>query len=298
MQSVFLAVFLGLGFEGCMHPVASGRGGSNPLSRSYRVGDRERYEMTASHEDPRGVLRYSAVAATTAVRDTGGHFVENVDWSALIVNGSRTALTPANSQGVQWVTLDTAVIPRIPNLQAAHPSLIGPMLDLMTFYVDLQLAAKQPSLRRAGDRQYVHVNTPASWADGRQVIVGQDVIDFDITLMRIDRDSGRATLVVRHVPPEMPAISLPVGWMKERVGTTANNWVQVVKAGDAYLAAVGEETFDVTLVVSLADGRVISATMVNPVDVLERTCTDRALEQCGAGRRYRIARKVTVHSGG
>src|SRR5258708_21517381 len=170
MQSVFLAVFLGLGFEGCMHPVASGRGGSNPLSRSYGVGDRERYEMTASHEDPRGVLRYSAVAATTAVRDTGGHFVENVDWSAAIVNGSRTALTPATSQAVQWVTLDTAVIPRIPNLQAAHPSLIGPMLDLMTFYVDLQLAAKQPSLRRAGDRQYVHVNTPASWADGRQVI--------------------------------------------------------------------------------------------------------------------------------
>src|SRR5258708_36874000 len=124
MQSVFLAVFLGLGFEGCMHPVASGRGGSNPLSRSYRVGDRERYEMTASHEDPRGVLRYSAVPATTAVRDTGGHFVENVDWSALIVNGSRTALTPAHGQRVQWVTPDTARNPPIPTLPPARPPLI------------------------------------------------------------------------------------------------------------------------------------------------------------------------------
>ena len=254
--------------------------------------------MTASHEDPRGVLRYTASAVTTAVKDSAGHFSENVDWSTVIANGTPKPLTPANSHGVQWVTLDTAVMPRIPNLQLAHPSLIGPMLDLMTFYVDLQLAARQPGLRRAGDHQYVHINIPASWADGRQVIVGQDAIDFDLTLTRVDRDSGRATLLVRHVPPDVPAITLPASWMKDRVGTAANNWVQVAKAGDAYLAAVGEESFDVTLVVNLADGRMISAVMYNPVEVRERRCTDLALEQCDAARRYRIVRNVTVHSGG
>jgi hypothetical protein len=48
-----------------------------------------------------------------------------------------------------------------------------------------------------------------------------------------------------------------------------------------YVAAVGRETFDVQLVVSLVDGRIVSATMDNPVDVLERTCSDAALTSCG-----------------
>jgi hypothetical protein len=278
----------------CAHPALNGAPSDHPLGRRYRRGDRQQFEMTASHEDPRGILRYSATANTTVATDTAGRFTETVDWSALTVNGAAVPLTPANSHAVQSLSLDPRVQAQIPNLRAAHPSLIGPMLDLMTFYVDLQLAAKQSDLVRPGDHRYVSVNFPASWADGQQVILGQDAVDFDLTLASVDRATNRATLVVRHLPPPTPAITVGSDWMKVPVGPAANNWVQVVRAGDRYVAAIGQETFDVTVTVSLSDGRLLSATMVNPVEVMERVCSDRALEHCDAPRRYKILRNVSV----
>jgi hypothetical protein len=88
---------------------------------------------------------------------------------------------------------------------------------------------------------------------------------------------------------------LPATWMTERVGETANNWVQVEKTPDGkYIAGVGEETFDVQIQVALATGRILSALMENPVQVEERACTDAALTACGNPERYTIHREITL----
>jgi len=103
--------------------------------------------------------------------------------------------------------------------------------------------------------------------------------------------------MVRHVPPAQPQIKLPATWMAERVGEAQNNWVQVEKRADGkYVAGVGQETFDVQIRIALGTGRILSAVMDNPVDVLERTCTDAALTACGPPERYRIHRHITLHS--
>jgi hypothetical protein len=46
--------------------------------------------------------------------------------------------------------------------------------------------------------------------------------------------------------------------------------------------------------IALSDGRIRSATMDNPVDVMERVCRDAALTSCGEARRYRIHRHIVV----
>ena len=53
--------------------------------------------------------------------------------------------------------------------------------------------------------------------------------------------------------------------MQAPVADTANNWVEVAKTKDGkYRAAVGKETFDVTIIVGTADGRILYASMENP----------------------------------
>ena len=89
----------------------------------------------------------------------------------------------------------------IPDLSKVQPILIGPITDLLTFYVDLRLAMKEKGLVRAGDHAYVRYGVPSSWADGMYTVLGQSAIDFDITLQAIDPKTQVATLVVRHVPP-------------------------------------------------------------------------------------------------
>src|SRR5262249_22190292 len=161
-----------------------------------------------------------------------------------------------------------------------HPKLVGPTLDLMTFYVDLWLATKEGKLVHQGDHLDVPGKGANSWADGSYVTLGEDAIDFEIELSRLDEAAKTALVIVRHVPPEKPEIKLPAAWMKEPVGDTENNWVQVQKGEKGkFLAAVGKETFDVELTVSLADGHIVSATMDNIVDVLERECASAALDE-------------------
>ena len=47
-------------------------------------------------------------------------------------------------------------------------------------------------------------------------------------------------------------------------------------------------------VVDLSTGRILSATMENPVEVLERECEDVEAKRCGEPVRYRIIRTIEL----
>jgi hypothetical protein len=279
---------------GCQSAAAPAEGAEADLSRRYREGERFSYAMTAVNQDRVKTLRYTATASVVVQRGEHG-FAEEVDWSDLVVNDRAVAL-PKGAAVHQQLSLAPDSHCPMPDLAHLHPQLMGPVLDLMTFYVDLWLAIKDGRLKRAGDHMLFPHGTANSWADGSYVTLGEDAIDFDITLTAVDRMAGVATLLVRHVPPANPVIRLPADWMRQPVADTANNWVQVQRSSDgkAFDAAVGKETFDVELQVSLADGRILRATMDNIVDVLERRCRDGALDDPGQPVRYRIHRQIAI----
>lgn len=123
-------------------------------------------------------------------------------------------------------------------------------------------------------------------------MIGEDAIDFDIALTEA-RD-GVAVLVIRHVVPSQPKIRIPADWMRAPVADTPNNWVQVRKTQTGYAASVGKETFDVELRIDLADGKILSAQMDNPVKKITRDCTDLALTQCGEPRPDPTLRRIEM----
>jgi hypothetical protein len=47
---------------------------------------------------------------------------------------------------------------------------------------------------------------------------------------------------------------------------------------------------------SIPSGRILSAEMDNPVDILGRDCDDAALTKCSAPSRYKIHRRVSLES--
>jgi len=50
----------------------------------------------------------------------------------------------------------------------------------------------------------------------------------------------------------------------------------------------------VEIKLGLDTGRILSATMDNPVDVMERVCDDAALTVCGNPERYSIRRQIAL----
>jgi hypothetical protein len=269
------------------------------LARHYVEGEKLSYHMKGSNRGRTGTKVYEADATGVVKKNAAGKFVEEYAWSNLVVNGAPVMLSPAATAFRQQVSLDEFM--GVPNLSQVVP-LIGPITDTLTFYVDLLLATRQGSLAKPGDHFYFKSPTANSWADGNYVITGEDSIDFDITLTAVDPAAHVATLVVRHVVPAQPQIRISVDWMKPPVAGTPNNWTEIHRNfasqsdADKYVAAVGKETFDVEMKVSLLDGKIISGTIDNPVEVLERNCSDLTLAVCGAPVRYQILRQIELRA--
>jgi hypothetical protein len=264
---------------------------SNPLLRHYSVGQRLTYHMKGINED----WHYEIQADGIVKKDSEGTYFEEYGWSRLISDGQAVTLSPASSNFRQQLTLDPNHKPVLPNLTQVDPRLIGPVTDSLTFYVDVWLAARTGKLAQSGDHYYFKQGTPVSWADGNHVLLGQSSIDFDFTLKDINRASDTATLIARHVPPAEIEVKLPAEWMRKPVADTANNWVTVERMKDQkFLGAVGKEIFNDEIVLSLSDGRILSATMDNQVQTLERECTDSSVTQCGEAKPHFIRRQIEI----
>jgi len=259
------------------------------LTRRYVDGARLRYRMnTRDNAD----ISTVTIAATTR-RTADGHFVEDLAWSDLFFNGAPRTLT-ASSQAFRVAVNLEGGAPFGPLELSKVPNLIGPVTDMLTFYADLFLAMHQGALHAPGDHFYFANPSPSSWADGTVFTLAEDHIDFDITMTAVDARAGAAALVIKHVPPSAPKVRLPADWMRAPVAGTANNWVQVRKTTDGFAASVGRETFDVRLQVATSDGRILAASMDNPVTRITRDCSDAALTHCGDARPSPVMRHVDI----
>jgi hypothetical protein len=264
---------------------------SSVLLRRYREGEKLSYQMKGINQ----AWHYTIQADGAVKRDSAGTFFEEYRWSSLISDHQKVSLSPASLNFREQLSLDPNYKLAFPSLSQVDHRLVGPITDFLTFYADLRLVIKADRLTNPGDHFYVKRGTPNSWADGNYVLIGEDSIDFDLSLKDINRPENTATILIRHVPPEKPDIRLPAEWMRKSVADTANNFVQVQRTKDGkYLAAVGKETFEVELRVSLSDGKILSGKMDNPVETMERECMDAALTMCGDPRANSIRRQVQI----
>jgi hypothetical protein len=260
------------------------------LSRRYVDGARLVYRMQGENDGATYAVRLQSVVTKAA----DGRFGEEYSFADAVLNGQPRPLAAPSKNFRAMVTLEGGAAPFVlPDLSKV-PGLVGPVLDLMTFYADLFLAMNAGDLRAVGDRFHFPSPMVNSWADGTTVLVGEDAVDFDISLTAVDPPAGIAMLLVKHVPPPAPKIRIPADWMRAPIAGTPNNWVQVQRSGGTYVASVGQETFDVILRIRLADGVILSASMDNPVIRLDRECKDPDLRQCGETRPGRTLRRIEM----
>jgi hypothetical protein len=272
------------------HPITAQQAatGVGLLQRLYTGGAVSHYLVTGNNDG----WQYTILASDVVKQDSNGRYYEEIRWSDLKSNAQQT-LTPSSLALRQTLSLDDpASYMKVPNLATVQPLLIGPITDTLTIYSDL-LLAMQSKLVQPGQTAYVSRTTPNSWADGQRVLLGQDVVDFSLKVESVNPVEHTETLLVQHVPPPALHVQLPAKWMQEPASAKPNNFVQVSRQGDGFTAEAGKETFDVRLVVDTRDGRILSATMHNPVSLTTRTCTDRGVTQCGPAAPKTTLREIT-----
>ncbi len=196
--------------------------------------------MTGTNKDRETTTRYQAQANGDEFLDSKNRLFDSFAWTNVVENGKPVQLSPESSSFRQILTLDPGYRAPYPDLTKVQPILIGPITDLMTFFVDARLAMAL-NLPGVGARMLVRYGQPASWADGSRVLIGQDAIDFDVKLKAVNRRTNVLTILVRHVPPTTSSLKFPADWMNAPVTEGPNNWVQVVKTSDGkFVAGVGK----------------------------------------------------------
>lgn len=291
-MKALLAVFLSIGVALAAQEVLPD---SNPLLRHYREDEHLTYHIKGVNVDWQG---HDEIQADGIVRkDPDGTYFEDYEWSAPSDGGVAVR---------QQISLDPNGELALPSFTDADLWLSRPMVQMWGIYIEVRNAV-QGKLTRAGDHFHSSWGAPASCPEGKQIPVtnlskcGDDVLlaqfenDFDFTLKDVNRSNDTATLVVRHVPPEIPYVKLPAEWMRKPVAGTPNNMVIVRKMGEGkYLAVVGKTTQTDEIVLSLSDGKILSATLDNPGEVVERECTDAALTQCGEPKPRSVRSRVEI----
>ena len=290
LPALCLAACLGLNPA----PMHGGGGSSSPaapfLRRIYHDGDRLVYRFRATNKDRRKTVRYSAQAACTVKRDTAGRYTESIAWSELTVNESRMPAGAAEFR--QICSLDTSSRIVFPDISKVNPFLVGPISDLLIFYADFQLAARSYELNAPGTRTHVENSKPNSWADGRRIRVGEDQLEFDLSLGEIDPADSTITLSVRHSPPSWSNVNMPAHWMYHPIDSTPNNWVQVTRdEKGVYVGSIGSESYTVVMKIDLRTGAILNGTLENIIDILQRDCADSLLTNCGDTVRYTVRRQ-------
>ncbi|OGR95879.1 MAG: hypothetical protein A2016_10890 [Elusimicrobia bacterium GWF2_62_30] len=291
----FAALAAGLLLAGC---AAGGKNlaarGPGPIHRSYTEGEVFKYRLTLEYSETAGKDSVTISDGEGAVKKgADGVFYEEWKWTGTSRDGSAAVLTADALSSRQFLSLDPGYKLSIPDLSKAY-QLIEPITDTLTFYADVQLAARKGLLLKAGEQLYVEHGRPNSWAGG-PTLKGYDCIDFDLTVTEVDRKAGTATLKALHVPPAHGCAEAPAPWLGVPVAATANNWYQVRRQPDGtYAAGAAKEIFDDVIRLSLADGRILSATQYNELTGESRACRDEQLTDCGAPEKFKIVRKLSL----
>ena len=175
--------------------------GSGPLTRHYRDGQTLTYHMTATNEE----WHYTADASGTTKKTASGSYIEDFRWIGMRSNGQPITLAAEMAQFRQPLSLDPNWTPSMPDLSKVDPKMVGPITDLMTFYVDLWLMNKIGVFQHPGDHFYVPTPQTNSWADGTQVLVGKDHIDFDLNVSvdrPVEADGGCCRASCASIPSQ------------------------------------------------------------------------------------------------
>ncbi len=243
--------------------------------RKYQKNGIFYYKMTGLNDG----RRYEAISRHRVI-EIQGNFHEEISWIQLKSDGENIDLKPLKDF-TQLLSLDKNFHGTPPDISKIPPQLrkfiLGPIFDLMTFYVDLNPRLFLTKMKELELGQPIHIpyNKPSSWADGEFLLIGEDCIDFKLTFQ--EQTLNKALMRVEHFPPsENLKINLPEKWMQDVFPNGKTNWIQISKIpgkGEKLFVSYGYEYFDVHIYIDTKDGKILSANMYNPVEIMNRVCS-------------------------
>jgi len=249
----------------------------------YENGAFKREEVAESvHEVPARGLPRERIRFTSLTKRTEGG---TEDLSEAIAAFPPYEASVANADDPDALAL--------PDIKGWDMGVVGPVTDLHTFLVAVSPQVGADKVTRAGETHTLPEAPKASWANGENIPVGEDCIRISVTLVEMNAET--AIYRTTFMPPESACLEMLKPWMEAEVVEGApNNFQQQMNLGGAAAVMWGREEFVVTSTVRRSDGRILSATMDNRLDLRLKVGCDANLNSCKHELPMKIRRDLTL----
>jgi hypothetical protein len=250
-------------------------------ARHYVAGEVFGYELATTHLYD-GLFDRCEVGTSSheVLADATG---ESVSWVGLTVEDATGAIADLTDEALAVPTYEMSLLAdadmAMPDLVV--PDMVGMITDLFTYYVAVSSALGVQELHEPGDQVTADALAHGDWSDGAGTPVGDDCILATVELLALD-PQGTASFETRFEVPDDPdcfewevdAWSEPIAW------GVSNNFQQVTDQEGDLVAMYGVEWFTIRSEMDAVDGRILSATMDNQLDLRLLAGCDESWQDC------------------
>jgi hypothetical protein len=252
------------------------------FERKYKIGETYRYKLTMEEwHDGKWDHTNVSICELTVIRDSLGTPYDKVRWiSRKTFNTKDTIdLTKlALSVKTYLISLDSKGRIDLPKITVAE--MTEPIQDFNTFFIAVSPLIGATKLSKKMDSLIMKEPVKADFSNGSTIVKGEDCITISVKLTGITKND--AMLYTSFFPSLQPCLSFLIQDMNVPVvADTINNFQMALQTGqDKYLVQYGREMFYINSTIRKSDGKIISATMFNKLDLKMKINCDKEYKNC------------------
>lgn len=280
----------------CCFPSWTAAQSSSSFSRRYTAGEVYRYRLTTNvtHNGKwqSGII---AVCELKVITDANGIPADELRWiSKKVITAGDTSDQSAGAARVApyRISLDPRGKLDLPPISV--PGMTGEITDLNTFFVAVAPASGVHSLKRKGDRYTRPDAVKGNFANGKDIITGDDCLQMSVSLLEDAKDS--VVVETAFEPPSSACLQYLLDDMRVPVvKDTLNNFQMVRPSGNSkFNVLFGREVFYITSTLQKRDGRITRAGMSNTLRLKMKLNCDSAYSNCQAEMPFTIQRELLL----
>jgi predicted oxidoreductase len=264
--------------------------------RKYMPGDKYRYQLTCEEwQNGKWTTTTISRCELLVTVDSSGIPWDEVHWVSVrrYAPGDTTdQSTIAQSMKPYRISLHPRGGLRMPPLTV--PQMTEPITDFQTFFVAVSPVLGSVFLKKVGDKHLNPWPIVGDFSNGKNILKGQDCLQTSVELT--GEGDGGFTMLTSFMPPAKPNLTYLIPAMNTPVvADTMNNFQMLTPAeGDKLNLQYGREFFQISSVIARADGKLLSANMINRLTLQLQTGCDSTLQHCQPALPYAEERKLTL----
>jgi hypothetical protein len=271
---------------------------SDLFGRKYKTGETYRYKLTMEelHEGKWDHTNIS-ICELRVIKDSSGIPYDEVHWifrQTIYAKDTIDVTKAALSVKPYLISLDPKGKLDLPKIEI--PDMTEPIQDFNTFFVAVSPEVGATRLNKKGDSIMSKEPVIGDFANGPTILKGEDCIGLSVKMTDITKN--RVMLHTSFSPPSRACLSFLTSDMNIPVVTdTINNFQMVIQTGpEQYMIQYGREYFYINSTVQKSDGKIISATMFNELNLKLKINCNKEYKSCQLETPFSEQRNLILES--